>query len=116
MGEPIDITATDVTLRVTVGGGAPALVVAIGGRDQITIRGTWRDLSGLVGGASGRLSQLLRDYPELRSAPCPSGAHEPGPLGPTGSLAKDPGRGGRHPSAAQSSAATGPVGYRRPGE
>jgi hypothetical protein len=67
MGEPIDITATDVTLRVTVGGGAPALVVEIGGRDQITIRGTWRDLSGLVGGASGRLSQLVQDYPELRA-------------------------------------------------
>ena len=109
MGEPIDVTATDVILRVAFGGEPGlALVLEISGRDPITIRGPWWDLLGLAGGATDRLSQLAVDFPELRSP----GVHELGP-GPSGSLAKDQGRGHR-PSAAQSSAAAGPVGYRPP--
>jgi hypothetical protein len=111
MGEPIDVTATDVTLRVTVGGESVALVVEISGRDPITIRGSWWDLLGLTGGATDRLSQLSLDYPALRTLP----GHERDPLGAAGSPAPNPsGPGGHRPSAAQSSAATGPVGYRPP--
>lgn len=76
MGEPTIAAATDVALRVVLGGEATvALVIEVSGRDALTIQGRLDDLLRLLGGMTSRLSQLTTD---LRGVEPPWEVQQPG--------------------------------------
>lgn len=79
MGEPTVAAATDVALRVVLGGEPTvALVIEVSGRDVITIQGRIDDMLRLLGGTASRLSQISTDLPQLSGIEPPWQAEAPG--------------------------------------